>query len=151
MVVQSPSLMVSFSRRSKGVLGGSVVELRKVPLQESRSRMVHLPDTDSIMRCLDEMPSSLMVTSLPRTIRPIRILDPGLNSMVSPERGPRTMISFIAGGSMNVVLSPIKCVIEMEIGIHTLKFLNFGQAVEGSLSVRFNFQNPHAGRVAVIH
>ena len=124
------------------MLGGSVVELRKVSLQESRSRMVHLPDTDSIMRCLDEMPSSLMVTLLPRTIR---ILDPGLNSMVSPEHGPRTTISFIAGGSMNVVLSLIKCVIEMEIGIHTLKFLNFGQAVEGSLSVRFNFKIPTRG------
>lgn len=120
--MQSPSLMVSFSLRQKGVLGGSVVELRKVPLEESRSWMVHLLDPDSIMRCLDEMPSSLMVTSLPRTIRPIRILDPCLNSRVSPERGPWITISFKPGGSMNVVLSPSKCVIQMQFGKHTESF-----------------------------
>lgn len=95
------------------MLGGSISELRKVPLEESRSWIVHLPDPNSMTRCFDEIQSSLMATLLPRTTRPIRILDPGLNSRVSPERGPLTMISFKYCGSMN----SFQCVIERWRGI----------------------------------
>jgi len=64
------------------------VELRVVPLEELRSWRLHFPDSDTITRCLEEMPASLIVTLLPRTTRPIRTVDPGLNSRISPSLGP---------------------------------------------------------------
>ena len=75
-----------------------------VPLEESRSRRIHLPDPDgeedSMQKCLVETPASLIATVLPRTTRPIRMVDPGRNSRVSPGRGPWTITSFRGRGSI---------------------------------------------------
>lgn len=88
--------MVSPSERGEGILGRSLVPFKKVPFEESRSERTHLPESGSkwMERCLEEMPESLMVSELPRTTRPRQMTDPGRNSMVSPSRGPFSIISF---------------------------------------------------------
>lgn len=86
------------------MLGCSLVPLRIVPFEESRSRRIHFgdpdPDEKSIERWLEEMPESLIGRLLPRTMRPIRMLDPGWYSIDSPLRGPWIITSFRAGGSI---------------------------------------------------
>ncbi|PON53264.1 hypothetical protein PanWU01x14_203770 [Parasponia andersonii] len=96
MEVVSPILMQSPSLRSTGTSGSSASSLRKEPLEESRSRSIHFPDSDQMEMCLEEMPASLMVKLLPRTTRPIRMVDPGGYSRLSPSRGPLFMTSFRA-------------------------------------------------------
>lgn len=76
------------------------MELRVVPLEESRSWRLHFPGSDTIARCFEEIPASFIGTLLPRTTRPIRTVDPGLNSRVSPSLGPRTIVNFSIGGSI---------------------------------------------------
>uniref|UniRef100_A0A0A0L790 Uncharacterized protein n=1 Tax=Cucumis sativus TaxID=3659 RepID=A0A0A0L790_CUCSA len=100
--VNSPHLMVSPSCKANASCGGSLISLTNVPFEESRSRSIQLPDTDSdsIERCLVEIPASLMATELPRTMRPIRIVAPGGKSSVSPSRGPLTMMRVIEEDSI---------------------------------------------------
>lgn len=82
------------------MFGVTLVSFNRVPFEDSRSRSTHLPDSYSIERCLEEMPESLIGRLFPRTTRPIRTLDRGPKSRVSPSRGPWTIISLRAKGSI---------------------------------------------------
>ena len=86
--VVCPSFNVLSSWRSNGFSMRSIIELKVVPLEDPRSRRIYFPNPNSIFRCLEEMPSSLIETLFPHITRTIRMMDPGWNLIVSPLHGP---------------------------------------------------------------
>ena len=70
-----------------------------MPFEESKSRRVHLLDSVEMVRCLEEMPESLMGRLFPLMTRPIRTAVPGLNSRVLPSPGPCRISSRRVGAS----------------------------------------------------
>lgn len=82
-----------------------------MPLEDPRSWIIQFSESETIRRCLVEIPASLMAISFPRTNRPIRIVDPGLYSKDSPSLGPLTTASFSSGG---VIVSESESVSEKD-------------------------------------